>query len=960
VLVAAGAGVVGAVVLHRDEPPAPPAKAGKWDAILAASQFEPDLKDALADDPFGVTVHHLSNGLTVMIAPNPDLPRVRVMFQFRAGNADAPGVALLAHSMMNRGTERIGTTDFAKEKPHLDKIRELYLQRPQAIDPAARSRIDAAIDAETVAAAPFEIADEHTRVLDELAVVDHSAATYRDQTRFYMDVPANRFEAWATLEGDRFAHPVMRMFRSTVAESATSDRTDKSTLMGDLIDAVLPKVYPHYRYGYPVDAIAKAIEREPYAEVEQYIQQWYVPNNATLILTGDLDPTTALPILEKAFAGWEPRALPERPPPAFQPAPAETIKLATKSTDHWVSLVWTFPRGTVTNLAFGPLLHILGRRLGAHHDNPRTAFYLGTVIAGVPPHTGESEADATAAIEATIAELRAGKITDAELLGAIRSLRVGHLINDLESSLRLFDIAGVIDGFEDVTWRDRVAYDDALGKVTKADIAALATKLFSPTHLTVSEVPGVVEQHGVTPPKLPALKYAQGHGQLGQALIAKEVVPVQPRFLAAGTDYEQKPIPGGYLVAKQAKKAKLFTLSVRYDFGFHDVPFACDALEARAKTVQPAMFDGAFYALDRSCAARKIYLNITGLDDQLEEAIKVLAAEQADPTPEEWTRMVKDHDQWVPSLTQRSGWIDAFAERLVLFGKREFVTDSAVLHAATPADGVKAATRLRRGTRFFSYFGPRSLDDVAKLLPPREPGKPTVGTGQHPLAGKPRVVLLDAKSLSPVANVDVLYGMRKMNDPLQQAELDAFQQYWSFDLHPIADQMRGAFRFEVKVNYPQQTHDDGWVSFRIKAPPGEAIAAIDRTVDAVFATPVDPALFARAKESRDETLRTSWIRKYDTANRVVGWRVMGLEGDPRELIRARWNRLGPADLAALTKELHASTHAILIWGNLDGIDRAALAKKYGKVETLTLGDLLGLDAKKPAGKGGRPKHRGKR
>jgi len=318
---------------------------------------------------------------------------------------------------------------------------------------------------------------------------------------------------------------------------------------------------------------------------------------------------------------------------------------------------------------------------------------------------------------------------------------------------------------------------------------------------------------------------------------------------------------------------------------------------------------------------------------------------------------VREHDQWVPAMVGRTDWIDPFSERLALFGHREFVTDSAVIRAAPPAAGVTAASRLRHAERYIAYFGPRAFEEVAKLLPRREPGKGPVGSGQRVLAGKPRVILIDAKAISPIANVDLLFGIHAMNDPTRLAEVEEFVQYWSWDLHPLADRLRGATRFEVHPNYPQQHLDDGWMAIRIKTTPAEALDAIGHTVTDVLATPLDPAILARAKESRDEAIRTSWIARMDVPARVLGWRMAGRSAsvDPRQENRARWATVGMPELQSFTTELARASRVILIWGNLDGLQRDALAKRYGAIEEMTLQQVLGLaspDIKKPATKAG--------
>ena len=140
--------------------PAPPADDGRA-AILAASDL-PDVQPApLADDPLGVTVHRLSNGLSVYISPDRAAPRVTAWIAFRAGSRHDPphstGLAHYLEHMMFKGTARLGTLDAAAEAPHLSEIAGLYDQLATTADPAARAAIQAKIDRATQATAALAI-----------------------------------------------------------------------------------------------------------------------------------------------------------------------------------------------------------------------------------------------------------------------------------------------------------------------------------------------------------------------------------------------------------------------------------------------------------------------------------------------------------------------------------------------------------------------------------------------------------------------------------------------------------------------------------------------------------------------------------------------------------------------------------------------------------------------------------
>ena len=93
----------------------------------------------LAGDPLKTTIHRLSNGLTVYLSPNPQLPRIAAWIAVRAGSKqdpeDSTGMAHYLEHMLFKGSASLGTIDYEKEKPHLDRILALYEKRFKAGGP---------------------------------------------------------------------------------------------------------------------------------------------------------------------------------------------------------------------------------------------------------------------------------------------------------------------------------------------------------------------------------------------------------------------------------------------------------------------------------------------------------------------------------------------------------------------------------------------------------------------------------------------------------------------------------------------------------------------------------------------------------------------------------------------------------------------------------------------------------
>src|SRR6201998_3019776 len=77
-----------------------------------------------------VTVKKLSNGLTLMVCERPEAPVFSFFTLVDAGSAQDPmlatGLAHMFEHMAFKGTDKIGTTDYAAEKPALEKVETAY------------------------------------------------------------------------------------------------------------------------------------------------------------------------------------------------------------------------------------------------------------------------------------------------------------------------------------------------------------------------------------------------------------------------------------------------------------------------------------------------------------------------------------------------------------------------------------------------------------------------------------------------------------------------------------------------------------------------------------------------------------------------------------------------------------------------------------------------------------------
>jgi zinc protease len=104
-------------------------------------------------------------------------------------------------------------------------------------------------------------------------------------------------------------------------------KSNPNAISNLVYDRVLYGAHPYGRQLSGTESTIKALTR---SDLVGYYEANYRPNNATLIVVGDVDGKTLLPKLEKAFAGWKPGAVSEGELPNIQPLQKSAIYLVDR------------------------------------------------------------------------------------------------------------------------------------------------------------------------------------------------------------------------------------------------------------------------------------------------------------------------------------------------------------------------------------------------------------------------------------------------------------------------------------------------------------------------------------------------------------------------------------------------------------------------------------------------------
>jgi len=277
-----------------------------------------------------VTEFRLDNGLKFIVLERHEAPVVSFITYADVGGANEPvgktGVAHFLEHLAFKGTTKIGTTNYAAEKELLNKLDEIN-DRISAAEKANRPSEVAKLKAEfaqvETEASKYIIQNQFGQIVQQSGGVGLNATTSADATRYFYSFPANKLELWMSLESERFLEPVFREFykeKQVILEERRL-RTDNSPI-GQMVEVFLAEAFQVHPYRNPVIGYPQDLQNLTRADVREFFETYYTPNNMTIAIVGDVDPAEVKRLANIYFGRYP--APPSTPPQVEQVEPPQT------------------------------------------------------------------------------------------------------------------------------------------------------------------------------------------------------------------------------------------------------------------------------------------------------------------------------------------------------------------------------------------------------------------------------------------------------------------------------------------------------------------------------------------------------------------------------------------------------------------------------------------------------------
>jgi zinc protease len=405
----------------------------------------------------------LANGMRVIVKEDHRAPTAVHMVWYRAGAMDEKdgysGVAHMLEHMMFKGTKAVAAGEF-------NKI----------------------------------VADAGGR---------DNAFTSLDYTAYFQIVPAAVLPKMMALEADRMANlrltPTDFASEMKVVMEERRMRTDDNpqALVHEALNAMAFEANPYRR---PVIGWMNDLEHMTWQDARDWYKSWYVPNNAYLLVVGDVNHEKVFREAERTYGRVKPRALPVRKP---QNEPEQTgirrVTVKAPAKLPYISMAWKVPRladvekdrepyalEVLAGVLDGSDAARLQRNLvrsqkiaqsaGAGYDGTVRGESLFTLDG--QPAEGHTVVELETALRGEVKRIADEGVT-AEELARIKTQIIAGQVYKRDSMMAQAMEIGQFEatGFN---WRDYDKLLDKLRSVTTEEVQAVAKKYFTDDTLTVA------------------------------------------------------------------------------------------------------------------------------------------------------------------------------------------------------------------------------------------------------------------------------------------------------------------------------------------------------------------------------------------------------------------------------------------------------------------------------------------
>lgn len=935
--------------------------------------------ETVTNDKTGVRVYTLKNGLKVFLAKNDDAPKIQTYIPVRTGSnndpADNTGLAHYLEHMMFKGTSKIGTANWAKEKPLLEEISSLYEQHKAEQDPEKKKALYKKIDEISQEASKYAIANEYDKAISSLGASGTNAHTWLDETVYKNNIPNNELEKWLKVEKERFSELTLRLFHTeleAVYEEFNRAQDNDSRLVNyELMDALFPK---HPNGQQTTIGKSEHLKNPSMVAIHKYFDEYYVPNNYAMVLVGDLDFDKTIKLIDQYFGDFKYKELPKKEVITEEPM-TEIVERTVKSpSTERLQLAWRTDSYGTENAR---LAEIVGNILTNSGDSGLMDTKINQTQKALRAVAYESAFKNYGSFSMIIVPKNDQTLDDAKKLlleqidlvkkGEFQEWLIPAIINDMKiqrmKTLETADgLATSLYGtyINGRTWEQELNEINEYEKITKADVVKFANDFFKDNYVVIKKEKGVndklvrVENPGITPIKL----NREEQSPFLKSILAEKSSDIKPEFVDFSKAIKTDKIGDKKASFVKNKYNDIAEVYFIFPFGSdHDkhLGLATEVLQyLGTDTMSDEELKKEFYKLGISNNFRtsqdQLRISLSGLEENMPKAIALLKnwMQNAKPDQAIYEKNVNTILESREVAKKDKGRIMAALSNYAKYGKESRFTDVLSKKELESINSVEMTDKIKNLLKmpyeiFFYGQDFKAFTQYAKPFVEKEtlkvPSKkiyPEPATEGKVYFTNYDMVQTEMSRIAKGPNVN-LKNFGKIN---------VFNEYFGRGLSSIVFQEireSKSLAYSAYVSYAangELNHPD-YVTTYIGTQANKLPQAVNAMDELMAELPQIPAQFDNAKNAALKQISAGRVNRTNIYFNLLNLRKLGIDYDLRKDIYEEIQKLTLADLTDFyNSEMKPMKYNTAIIGKKENLDMAAL-NKMGEFQEVSLEEIFG-------------------
>lgn len=935
--------------------------------------------ETVINDKTGVRVYTLKNGLKVFLAKNDDAPKIQTYIPVRTGSnndpADNTGLAHYLEHMMFKGTSKLASANWAKEKPLLDQISNLYEQHKAEQDPEKKKALYKKIDEVSQEASKYAIANEYDKAISSLGASGTNAHTWLDETVYKNNIPNNELEKWLKVEKERFSELTLRLFHTELEavyeEFNRAQDNDGRLVNYELMDALFPT---HPNGQQTTIGKSEHLKNPSMVAIHKYFDEYYVPNNYAMVLVGDLDFDKTIKLVDQYFGNFEYKELPKKQIITEAPMTKIVERTVKSPSTPRLQMSWRSDSYGTQNAR---LADIVGNILTNSGDSGLIDLNINQQQKALRAMAYESAFKKYGSFSLIIVPKNDQTFDEAKKLmldqidlvkkGEFQEWLIPAIINDMKiQRMKTFETADGLASslygtyINERTWEQELNEINEYEKITKADVVKFANEFFKDNYVIIKKEKGVndklvrVENPGITPIKL----NREEQSPFLKGILAQKSSDIKPEFI----DY-----------AKVIKTDKIGDKKVSFVHNkYNDIaqahfvfPFGSDNDKELGLATQVLQYLGTdklsaedlkkeFFKLgisnDFRTSEDQLRISLSGLEENMPKAIELLKnwMQNAKPDQKVYAENVKTILEGREVAKKDKGRIMSALSNYAKYGKVSRFTDvlsKAQLEAINSVDMTNKIQNLLKMPYEIFFYGQdfNAFKKYAKPFVEKETMKvaakqnyPEPATDGNVYFTNYDMVQTEMAKVAKGPNVNLA----------NLGKISVFNEYFGRGLSSIVFQEireSKSLAYSAYVSYASSSelNRPDYVTTYIGTQANKLPQAVTAMDELMANLPQIPAQFNNAKNAALKQIASGRINRTNIYFNQLNLKKLGVDYDLRKDIYKEIEKLSLADLTNFyDSQMKPMKYNTAIIGKKENLDMDAL-NKIGKFQEVSLEEIFG-------------------